>query len=190
MIVVVKARNADAATVAAATDVLAGGRSRRGIWRILPFLGPAVVASVAYMDPGNFATTIQGGAEFGYLLLWVVVASNLMAMLIQTLSAKLGSARARTWRKCAGRGFPDRSSSAMWVVMEVVAMATDLAEFLGAALGFYLLFGIPLWSRGCSRRAASFLILGMERYGFRPFEAVITVLVGVIGLAYLLEIGS
>src|SRR3954467_13790242 len=112
--------------------------------RLLPFLGPAFIAAVAYIDPGNFATNIQGGAKYGYMLLWVIVASNLMAMLIQTLSAKLGIATGMNLAEVCRASFPRPLVLGMWGVSEVVAMATDLAEFLGAALGFNLLFGIPL----------------------------------------------
>src|SRR5512136_1917895 len=121
----------------AASLILSGKSKKRGLARLLPFMGPAFIASVAYMDPGNFATNIQGGAQFGYLLLWVVVATNLMAMLIQTLSAKLGIASGRNLAELCREHFPRPVVIAMWILMEIVAMATDLAEFLGAALGFY-----------------------------------------------------
>src|SRR5215210_1561119 len=122
----------------------AGERVLRGQrkFRLLPFLGPAFVACVAYIDPGNFATNIAGGSKYGYTLLWVIVASNLMAMLIQSLSAKLGIATGRNLAEVCRDRFPRRVVYAMWVLAEIVAMATDLAEFLGAALGFYLLFHI------------------------------------------------
>src|SRR6266496_343717 len=135
-------RRGDIGTVRAATEVLAG-RAQKGFFRrLLPFLGPAFIASVAYIDPGNFATNIQGGAQFGYLLVWVIVASNLMAMLIQTLSAKLGIASGMNLAEVCRVSFPRPAVWAMWGISEVVAMATDLAEFLGAALGFHLLFGL------------------------------------------------
>jgi manganese transport protein len=160
--------------------------------RVLPFLGPAFVACVAYVDPGNFATNIQGGAKFGYLLVWVIVASNLMAMLIQSLSAKLGIATGRNLAEICRDRFPMPVVYGMWVLAEGVAIATDLAEFLGAALGFNLLFHIPLFVAGLLTGVATFLILGLERFGFRPLEAVISVLVGIIALSYLIEtfIGS
>jgi manganese transport protein len=176
-----------AGTVEAATEILAGQSGRRGLARLLPFLGPAFVASVAYMDPGNFATNIQGGARFGYTLLWVVVASNLMAMLIQSMSAKLGIATGLNLAEHCRNHFPRPVVVAMWALMEIVAIATDLAEFLGAALGFNLLLGIPLWLAGLLTAVATFLILGLQRYGFRPLEAVISVLVGVIAASYLVE---
>jgi manganese transport protein len=174
-------------TVQAATAILTGRSRKRGLARLLPFLGPAFIASVAYVDPGNFATNIQGGAQFGYVLLWVVMASNLMAMLIQALSAKLGIATGLNLAEHCRAHFPQPVVWGMWLLMEIVAIATDLAEFLGAALGFNLLFGIPLWLAGILTAVATFLILGLERYGFRPLEAVISVLVGVIAASYLIE---
>jgi manganese transport protein len=174
-------------TERAATLILSGESKKRGLARLLPFLGPAFIASVAYMDPGNFATNIQGGAQFGYTLLWVVVATNLMAMLIQTLSAKLGIASGKNLAELCHDHFPRPLVLSMWVLMEIVAMATDLAEFLGAALGFYLLLGIPLWIAGIITAIITFVILGLERYGFRPLEAVITAMIAVISLSYLIE---
>jgi manganese transport protein len=170
-----------------ATEVLTGTSKKTGLARLMPFLGPAFIASVAYMDPGNFATNIQGGAKFGYQLLWVIVASNLMAMLIQSLSAKLGIATGQNLAEHCRNEFPRPVVISMWIIGELVAIATDLAEFLGAALGFYLLFGMPLWIAGLITAVATFLILGLERYGFRPLEAVITSLVGVVALSYVIE---
>jgi manganese transport protein len=170
-----------------ALEVLAG-KSRKGrLARLLPFMGPAFIASVAYMDPGNFATNIQGGARFGYTLLWVIVASNLMAMLIQTLAAKLGIATGQNLAEQCRNHFPRPLVLLMWALMELVAMATDLAEFLGAAVGFNLLLGIPLLLAGFITAIVTFLILGLERYGFRPVEAVISALVGVVAVSYLVE---
>lgn len=177
-------------TAAAAREVLAGpaGRGSRGLLRrLLPFFGPAFIASVAYVDPGNFATNIQAGAGFGYLLLWVVFASNITAMLIQGLSAKLGIATGRNLAELCRLRFPRPMTWVLWALMELVAMATDLAEFLGAALGFNLLFGLPLIVGGILTAAATFLILALERYGFRPLEAVITGFVGIIAASYLVE---
>jgi manganese transport protein len=178
----------DDRTVAAATGVLSGAGRQRGFARLLPFLGPAFIASIAYVDPGNFATNIQGGAQFGYTLLWVVVASNLMAMLIQAQSAKLGIATGENLATLCRLHFPRPVVWGMWVVMELVAMATDLAEFVGAALGFNLLFGMPLWIAGLLTAAVTFLILALQSRGFRPFEALITSLLGVIALCYVVEI--
>jgi manganese transport protein len=177
----------DASTVVAATEILEGQSKKGGIARLLPFLGPAFIASVAYMDPGNFATNIQGGAQFGYMLVWVIITSNLMAMLIQSLSAKLGIATGLNLAEQCREHFPKPVVWVMWALMEVVAMATDLAEFLGAALGFYLLFNIPLLAAGILTAIVTFIILGLERYGFRPLEAVITTFVGVIAVSYLIE---
>ena len=180
-------KRGDAAVISAASEVLSGESRRVGLARLWPFLGPAFIASVAYVDPGNFATNIQGGAKFGYTLLWVVVCSNLMAMLIQTLSAKLGIATGRNLAEVCRQVFPRPIVWTMWVLMEGVAMATDLAEFLGAALGFNLLFGVPLWIAGLITAATTFLILGLQVRGFRPLEAVISAMVGVIALCYVIE---
>jgi len=174
-------------TVAAAAEVLAGRSTRRGLARLLPFLGPAFVACVAYIDPGNFATNIQGGSEFGYRLVWVVVASNLIAMLVQTLSAKLGIATGQNLAELCRERFPRPVVWGMWVVMEIVAMATDLAEFLGAAIGFNLLLGIPLMPAALLTGMTTLIILALERRGFRPIEAVITALVGVVAISYVIE---
>ncbi len=171
----------------AATAVLSG-TSDKGRWtRLLPFLGPAFIACVAYVDPGNFATNIQGGAQFGYMLVWVIIVSNLMAMLIQALSAKLGIATGRNLPETIRAQFPRRVTWVLWGIAEVVAMATDLAEFLGAAVGMNLLFDIPLLAAGLVTGVATFAILALQRYGFRPLEAVIGVFVAVIGLCYLIE---
>jgi manganese transport protein len=177
----------DESTLQAASEVLQGKSTRAWYARLLPFLGPAFIASVAYIDPGNFATNIQGGAEFGYLLVWVIVASNLMAMLVQSLSAKLGIATGHNLAEVCREQFPRRIVWGMWILAEVVAMATDLAEFLGAALGFNLLFHIPLFPAAILTAITTFLILGLQRYGFRPLEATITALVGVIAGCYLIE---
>jgi manganese transport protein len=180
-------RSGDQTTVTAATEILSGESKKRGLARLLPFLGPAFIASVAYVDPGNFATNIQGGAQFGYTLLWVIMASNLMAMLLQTLSAKLGIATGKNLAEHCRSQFSPKIVLGMWVIMEIVAMATDLAEFLGAALGFNLLFGMPLLAAGLLTALVTVIILWLERYGFRPLEAVITSLVGVIAVSYLIE---
>ena len=164
--------------------ILRGGSK----FRILPFLGPAFIAAVAYIDPGNFATNIAGGSKFGYTLVWVIVASNLMAMLIQTLSAKLGIATGKNLPEVCRESFSRRTSFLLWIQAEVIAMATDLAEFLGAALGFNLLFGIGLFPAAILTAIASFGILGLQRFGFRPLEATIAAMVGVIGLCYVIEL--
>lgn len=156
--------------------------------RLLPFMGPAFIASVAYVDPGNFATNISGGAQFGYMLLWVIIASNLMAMLIQTLSAKLGIATGKNLAEHCRLHYPRWFVVVLWIIMELVAMATDLAEFLGAAVGFNLLFGMPLWLAAIMTAFATFLILGLERFGFRSLEAAITGFVSAIAISYIIEI--
>jgi manganese transport protein len=157
-------------------------------FRVLPFLGPAFIACVAYIDPGNFATNIAGGSKFGYRLVWVIVAANLLAMLIQTLSAKLGIATGRNLPEVCRDRLPRRASLLLWVQAEAIAMATDLAEFLGAAIGIHLLFGWGLFPSALLSGVAAFAILGLQRWGFRPFEAVIAVLVGLIGACYVAEL--
>jgi manganese transport protein len=178
--------NATARTAEDAGRVLRG-QSHRG-FRVLPFLGPAFVACVAYIDPGNFATNIAGGSKFGYTLLWVIVAANLMAMLIQTLSAKLGIATGKNLPEVCREEFSPRAAFLLWLQAEAIAMATDLAEFLGAALGFHLLLGIGLFPAAILTGATAFLILGLQRFGFRPFEAVIAAIVGVVGVCYIGEL--
>src|SRR6266705_1757022 len=163
--------------------VLQGGR--KSFW---PFLGPAFIACVAYIDPGNFATNIAGGSKFGFTLVWVIVASNLMAMLIQTLSAKLGIATGRNLPEVCRERFAPRTAIGLWIQAEAIAMATDLAEFLGAAVGIHLLLGVPLFPAAVVTGVITLLILGLQRRGFRPFEAVITAFVFVIGGCYLAEI--
>ena len=180
-------KSSDSHTVENAQDILAGKQRKSRLARLMPFLGPAFIASVAYVDPGNFATNIQGGAQFGYMLLWVIVASNLMAMLIQTLSAKLGIATGMNLAEHCRTSFSKPVVIGMWVLMELVAMATDLAEFLGAALGFNLLLGVPLLAGAILTAISTLLILALERYGFRPLEAVISSMVGIIALCYLIE---
>jgi manganese transport protein len=170
-----------------ADEILEGKSKRKGLARLLPFMGPAFIASVAYIDPGNYATNIQGGAQYGYLLVWVIVASNLMAMLIQTLSAKLGIATGKNLAELCRENFPPWVVWGMWGLMELVSMATDLAEFVGAAIGFNLLLGVPLWVAGILTAISTFIILSLERSGFRPLEAVISTFVGVISISYLVE---
>ncbi|HZU01458.1 MAG TPA: Nramp family divalent metal transporter [Ktedonobacteraceae bacterium] len=174
-----------AGTRAAARAAL-DGRSR-GLRAILPFLGPAFIASVAYIDPGNFATNIQGGSAFGYNLLWVIALANLMAMLLQSMSAKLGLATGKNLAELCREHFPMPVVYGMWIISEIGAMATDLAEFLGASIGLNLLFGIPLLYATLITGVVTYLILLLERYGFRPLEVVITVLVSVIAICYVIE---
>jgi manganese transport protein len=152
------------------------------------FVGPAFVASIAYMDPGNFATNIQAGSEFGYALLWVLLWSNAMAMLIQTLSAKLGIATGLTLPQACRATFRRPVVVGLWIAAEMAALATDLAEFLGAALGFHLLVGLPLFPSAIATGILVFAILAIERRGYRRFEAAIIAFVAVIGLAYAFEL--
>ena len=157
-------------------------------FRMLPFLGPAFIACIAYIDPGNFATNIAGGSRFGYRLVWVILAANLLAMLIQVLSAKLGIATGRNLPEVCREQFSRRVSFGLWVQAEAIAMATDLAEFLGAAIGIHLLTGLTLFPSAVASGFAAFAILALLRFGARLFEAVIAVLVGVIGACYVAEL--
>ena len=152
------------------------------------YFGPAFVASVAYIDPGNFATNIEGGSRFGYSLLWVLLWSNLMAVLIQSLSAKLGIATGRTLTQNIRAQFSPRWNIGLWIAAEISALATDLAEFLGAALGFYLLFHIPMFPAGLLTGAVVFGILAFEKLGFRRLEHAIMFFVAVIGVCYAVEL--
>lgn len=166
--------------------VLSG--QRRG-WRgKLLFAGPAIIASVAYMDPGNYATNIQAGAGYGYMLLWVVLMANLIAMLFQALSARLGIVTGKNLAELSRDHFSRPVVWIMWAVSEVAAMATDLAEFLGGAIGLALLFDLPLIVGMAITAIITYAILIFERKGFRPMELIIGALVGVIGLCYLAEI--
>jgi manganese transport protein len=172
----------ESATARAAHASLKG--ERRGLRGLLPFLGPAFVAAVAYVDPGNFATNIAAGAQYGYLLLWVILCSNLMAMLVQSMSAKLGITTGKNLPEVCRERFPKAVSLGLWVQAEVIAMATDLAEFIGAALALNLLFGIPLFAAGLMTAVGAFMILELQRRGFRPLEAAISAMVGVIVIAF------
>ncbi len=176
----------EAATIQAAQEALDG--DRKGMRALWPFLGPAFIASVAYVDPGNFATDVAGGAKYGYLLLWAVLAANLMAMLVQTLSAKLGIATGKNLAEICRDNLPQRVSIGLWLQAEVIAMATDLAEVLGAALGLSLLFGIPLGWGAVIAILAAFGVLALQAFGFRQLEAVIAVFVGVIVVSFAFEL--
>ena len=154
----------------------------------MPFLGPAFIASIAYVDPGNFATNMASGAQFGYALGWVVVTANLMSMLVQALSAKLGIATGLSLPEVCRERLPRRFVVFLWLQAEAVAMATDLAEFTGAALGLHLLFGLSMWVSAALAGVATFAVLALETHGFRRLEAVITALVGVVVLAFGIEL--
>jgi manganese transport protein len=176
----------EARVLEAAERSLAG--RRRGLAALLPFLGPAFIAAVAYVDPGNFATNVAAGAKFGYALLWVVLAANLMAMIVQSLSAKLGIATGRNLAEVCRDRFPRPVTWFLWVQAEAVAMATDLAEFTGAALGLAILFDVPLFLAGLITAVAAFGVLALQERGWRRGEAVITALVGMIVIAFAIEV--
>jgi manganese transport protein len=175
------------AAVAEAARRSLDGQSR-GFARLWPFLGPAFIAAVAYIDPGNFATNIAGGAKFGYLLLWVVVSANLIAMVVQTQSAKLGIATGKNLPELCRELFSRRTSLALWIQAELVAMACDVAEVVGAALGLNLLFGIPLFPAALIAGAGAFAILALQRRGYRRLEVVIAVMAGVVLVSFGVEI--
>ncbi|MGE1162966.1 Nramp family divalent metal transporter [Peribacillus simplex] len=158
--------------------------SSRGIKQLLPYLGPAFIAAVAYIDPGNYATNITAGSKYGYTLLWVIFASNLMAVLIQSLSAKLGIATGKNLPELCREKFSKKTSFLLWIQAEAVIMATDLAEFIGAALGIYLLFDLPLITSAIIAAIGSFAILEIQRRGYRTFEALITVMIFVVVIAF------
>ncbi len=173
----------DTTTEEAAWKVLAGGpRSPKSL---LPFVGPAVVASVAYIDPGNVATNVQGGAAYGYQLLWVVLLANLVAMLFQGLSARLGIVTGRNLAELCRDHLPRPLVVAMWLISEVAAMATDLAEFIGASIALTMLLHVPLLASMAATGVATYAILTMQAHGFRPLERVIGGLVALIGASYL-----
>jgi manganese transport protein len=176
----------EARVLEAAERSLSG--ERRGLRALTPFLGPAFIACVAYVDPGNFATNIAGGAKFGYALLWVVLMANLMAMVVQSLSAKLGIATRKNLAEVARDRFPRPVTFFLWIQAELVAMATDLAEFVGAALGLAILFDMPLFLAGIITALAAFAILALQERGWRRGEAVISALVGVIVIAFAIQV--
>lgn len=159
----------------------------KGWKRILPFLGPAFIAAIAYIDPGNFATNIAAGSKYGYLLLWVILFSNIMALIIQSLSAKLGIATGKNLAEVAREEFPKPVSIGLWIQGELVIMATDLAEFIGAALGIYLLFGIPLLEASLIAAVGSFAILELQRRGYRSLEAGITGMLFIVVLSFIVQ---
>jgi manganese transport protein len=163
-------------------------RERRGVRGVWPFLGPAFVASVAYVDPGNFATNMAGGARFGYLLLWVILTANLMGMVIQSMSAKLGIATGMNLPEVCRERFPRTASVLLWIQAEIIAMATDLAEFIGAAIGLNILFDIPLFPAALITSVAAFAILALQARGFRRLEAVIAAFIGVIVVAFAAQV--
>jgi manganese transport protein len=167
--------------------VLGRPRSRGRLRGALPYLGPAFVACIAYVDPGNFATNIASGAEYGYLLLWVILGANLMAMLIQNLSAKIGIATGKNLPELCRERFPRPVTWGLWVQAELIAMATDLAEFVGAAIALNLLFGVPLFPAGLITAVVAFGILGLQTRGYRRFELAVIFFLGVILLGFLYD---
>src|SRR4051795_10423209 len=165
-------------------------RARGSMRGRLALLGPAFVAAVAYIDPGNFATNIASGAKFGYLLVWVVVMANLMAMLVQYLSAKAGVASGRNLPELCRESFPRTVNLSLWVQAEIIAIATDLAEFVGAAVGLNLLFGIDLFSAGLITAVVAFAILALEQRGYRRFELAIAGFLGIVCLGFLYDLSQ
>ncbi len=163
-------------------------RSRGRLRGTIALLGPAFVAAVAYVDPGNFATNFTAGAKFGYTLIWVIVLANLTAMLVQYLSAKAGVATGRDLPELCRQHLPRPVSRGLWVQAEIIAMATDLAEFLGAAVGLYLLFHVPLFPAGLITAAVAFGILALEQRGYRRFELAIVALLGIVLLGFLYDL--
>jgi manganese transport protein len=177
----------DAAVSLPAPSRLQQLQSRGRMRGTLALLGPAFVACIAYVDPGNFATNIAGGAKYGYLLLWVLLSANLMAMLIQNLSAKIGIATGRNLPELCRDHFPRPVTWGLWIQAELIAMATDLAEFVGAAIALNLLFHVPLFQAGLITAVIAFAILGLQAKGYRRFEAVIAGLLGLIILGFLYD---
>lgn len=173
-------------TVRAARDAIAG--RRRGLGAFLPFAGPAIIASIAYMDPGNFATNIQAGARYGYLLLWVVVMANLTAMLFQALSARVGIVTGQSLASLCRHHFPRPLVLGMWIASEIAAMATDLAELVGAAIGLSLLTGIAMLPALLLAFCITWALLTLQSRGFRPMEIAIAGFVSVIGFGYVIEL--
>ncbi|MDO8187168.1 Nramp family divalent metal transporter [Conexibacter sp. JD483] len=181
--------DADAAGPAALTppSELEQIRARRGLKGIVPLLGPAFVAAIAYVDPGNFATNIDGGASYGFTLLWVIVAANLIGMLIQTLSAKLGLATGKNLPELCRERLPKKASFGLWIQAELIAMATDMAEFIGAAIALNLLFGVPLFVSGLMTAVVAFAILALQSRGYRRFEVAIGGMLAIILLGFLYD---
>ncbi len=180
--------SAEATRAEAVTASVSSETGWRRVWRIVGYLGPAFLVSVGYMDPGNWATDLEGGARFGYTLIWVLLLSNVMALVLQTMAAKLGIVTGKTLPENCRERFKPWLTYALWIAAEASVLATDLAEFLGAALGFQILFGIPLFDAALVTGVAVFALLALERFGYRAVEYAIITLVAVIGLAYLYEL--
>src|SRR5215217_6041548 len=167
---------------------MAAARERGRVPGALALLGPAFVAAVAYIDPGNFATNIAGGAKYGYLLVWVIIGANLMAMLVQYLSAKTGLATGHTLPELCREHFPRPVSFGLWIQAEAIAIATDLAEFVGAAIALNLLFGVPPFAAGLITAAVAFAILALQSRGHRSFELAIAGFLGIVFLGFLYDL--
>jgi manganese transport protein len=182
--------SAEAATVSlpAVESPLRRLRARGGVRGVLALLGPAFVAAVAYIDPGNFATNIAGGAKYGYMLLWVIVGANLVAMLVQYLSAKTGIATGRNLPELCREHLPRPASFGLWIQAEAIAIATDLAEFVGAAIALNLLFGVPPFAAGLITAVVAFGILGLQTRGYRRFELAIAGLLGIVCLGFIYDL--
>jgi manganese transport protein len=178
---------AGAGAVAPAPSALSQILARGRIRGTLAILGPALVAAVAYVDPGNFATNFQAGSEFRYLLVWVNVMASLMAMLVQYLTSKLGLATGRSLPELCRETFPRRANLVLWIQAEVIAMATDLAEFTGAALGLHLVFGVALFPAGLITAAVAFVVLALEQRGYRRFELAIIALLALVVLGFVAD---
>ena len=165
-------------------------RARGRLRGVAARFGPAVVAAVAYIDPGNFATNIQGGAKYGFMLVWVIVAANLMAMLVQYLSAKVGVATGRNLPELCRETLPRRASFALWAQAEIVAIATDLAEFVGAAVALNLLFHVPPFTAGLMTAVVAFGILALQSRGYRRFELAVAALLGIVMLGFAYDLAN
>lgn len=175
-------------TVRVQAQRVLSGNGTSLVRRFLPFMGPAMIAAVAYIDPGNFATNIEAGSRYGYTLLWVVLWANLMAMLIQTMSARLGLATGKNLAEVIRDRYPRPVVWLFWVQAELIAIATDLAEFLGAALAFNLLFGMSMLEGALLTGAITYAVLYMQRYGFRTMEMIIGAMILAVSAGFLLEI--
>src|SRR5258707_207955 len=165
-------------------------RSRGRLRGLVALLGPAFVAAIAYVDPGNFATNFSAGASFGYMLAWVILVANLFAMLVQYLSAKVGVATGKDLPELCRDQLPRVVSRGLWVQAELVAMATDVAEFVGAAIGLNLLFRTPLLIAGLITAAVAFGILALEQRGYRRFELAIIGLLGIVLLGFAYDLAA
>src|SRR5918997_1182557 len=176
--------------VAPAPSELERIRARGPIRGRVALLGPAFVAAVAYIDPGNFATNIAGGAKYGFLLVWVIVAANLMAMLVQYLSAKVGIATGMSLPELCRAHLPRPATWGLWVQAEIIAIATDLAEFVGAAIALNLLFGVPPFAAGLITAAVAFAILALQQRGYRRFELAIAGFLGIVCLGFLYDLSQ